>query len=129
MLGKVRTAYATLVIVGKGVVLFSQSVRPAPELLSDGLGPPGCGNRFVSAEPGEPLAPFWSPIMLPLPLASLFGIAEPLGWTALTLLVLVLGVFLLFELLGVRYIPNNRVGIIEKLWSRQGSVGEGRIIA
>lgn len=32
-------------------------------------------------------------------------------------------------LAGMRYIPNNRVGIVEKLWSRQGSVPEGRIIA
>lgn len=30
---------------------------------------------------------------------------------------------------GVRYIPNNRVGIVEKLWSGHGSVPEGRIIA
>jgi uncharacterized membrane protein YqiK len=30
---------------------------------------------------------------------------------------------------GVRYIPNNRVGIIEKYWSPKGSVKEGRIIA
>lgn len=33
------------------------------------------------------------------------------------------------ELLGVRYIPNNRVGIIEKLWASAGSVSEGRIMA
>jgi uncharacterized membrane protein YqiK len=36
---------------------------------------------------------------------------------------------LLWELMGLRYIPNNYVGIIEKLWSRSGSVGEGGIIA
>ncbi len=30
---------------------------------------------------------------------------------------------------GLRYIPNNRVGIVEKLWSAKGSVPEGRIIA
>ena len=30
---------------------------------------------------------------------------------------------------GMRYIPNNRVGIVEKLWSPKGSVPEGRIIA
>jgi uncharacterized membrane protein YqiK len=69
--------------------------------------------------------------MLPfsLPFAWLVGIAEPLGWTALTLLILALCLVLAIELLGVRYIPNNRVGIVEKLWSRQGSVSEGRIIA
>ena len=31
--------------------------------------------------------------------------------------------------LGVRFIPNDRVGIIEKLWSLKGSVSEGRIMA
>jgi uncharacterized membrane protein YqiK len=33
------------------------------------------------------------------------------------------------ELAGVRYIPNNRLGIVEKLWSPKGSVGEGAILA
>jgi uncharacterized membrane protein YqiK len=33
------------------------------------------------------------------------------------------------EMLGVRYIPNNRVGIVEKLWSSKGSLGEGCLIA
>ena len=32
-------------------------------------------------------------------------------------------------ILGVRYIPHSRVGIIEKLWSGKGSLEEGRIIA
>src|SRR6266480_4592153 len=31
--------------------------------------------------------------------------------------------------LGVRIIPNDRVGIVEKLWSFKGSVNEGRIMA
>ena len=31
--------------------------------------------------------------------------------------------------LSVRYIPNHKVGVIEKLWSNKGSLGEGRIIA
>src|SRR5262245_621478 len=31
--------------------------------------------------------------------------------------------------LTLRHIPNQQVGIVEKLWSRHGSVGEGRIIA
>src|SRR5207248_1650935 len=35
----------------------------------------------------------------------------------------------LFELTGLRYISNDRVGVVEKLWSPKGSVGEGRIIA
>jgi uncharacterized membrane protein YqiK len=32
-------------------------------------------------------------------------------------------------LAGVRYIPHNKVGIVEKLWSSKGSLTEGRIIA
>src|SRR5262245_62035960 len=35
----------------------------------------------------------------------------------------------LFCYLTLRYIPNNYVGVVEKLWSRQGSVPEGAIIA
>jgi uncharacterized membrane protein YqiK len=31
--------------------------------------------------------------------------------------------------LCVRYIPNQQVGVVEKLWSKSGSVPEGRIIA
>jgi uncharacterized membrane protein YqiK len=31
--------------------------------------------------------------------------------------------------LVVRYIPNNKVGIVEKLWSAKGSLGEGEIVA
>jgi uncharacterized membrane protein YqiK len=32
-------------------------------------------------------------------------------------------------LLGVRYIPHSKVGIVEKLWSHKGSLTGGRIIA
>ena len=32
-------------------------------------------------------------------------------------------------LLGVRYIPHNKIGVVEKLWSSPGSLTEGRIIA
>ncbi|MCA1684689.1 MAG: hypothetical protein LC745_01635, partial [Planctomycetia bacterium] len=41
----------------------------------------------------------------------------------------VVGVIVVCEVLGLRYIPNNRVGVVEKLWSAAGSVTEGRIIA
>ncbi len=41
----------------------------------------------------------------------------------------VLVLLALWELMGLRYIPNNYVGIVEKLWSRSGSVPDGRIIA
>ena len=30
---------------------------------------------------------------------------------------------------AVRYIPNDKVGIVEKLWSAKGSLGEGAIVA
>ncbi len=32
-------------------------------------------------------------------------------------------------LAGVRYIPHNRVGIVEKFWSPKGSLTGGRIVA
>jgi uncharacterized membrane protein YqiK len=32
-------------------------------------------------------------------------------------------------LLGVRYIPHTKVGVVEKLWASKGSLTEGRIIA
>ena len=41
----------------------------------------------------------------------------------------VLSLFVVPMLLGMRYIPNNRVGIVEKLWSLYGSVREGRLMA
>ncbi len=42
---------------------------------------------------------------------------------------LLVGLVVVCELAGLRYIANNRVGIVEKLWSVKGSVPEGRIIA
>jgi uncharacterized membrane protein YqiK len=46
-------------------------------------------------------------------------------WIAAACLLL----FLLSASVGARYIPNNRVGVVEKLWSGKGSVTEGRILA
>jgi uncharacterized membrane protein YqiK len=60
--------------------------------------------------------------------APLFA-QEPLAWVGLGVLGVLLLLLLCTEGLGLRYIPNNRVGIIEKLWSAKGSVTEGRIIA
>jgi uncharacterized membrane protein YqiK len=51
------------------------------------------------------------------------------AWVILAVIGVVLCALLLCELLGMRYIPNNRVGIVERLWSRRGSVPEGRILA
>src|SRR5262249_19880943 len=64
------------------------------------------------------------------PLLTLFAEDLPpgVGYVMYFLLV-VLGFFLICELIGLRYIPNSRVGIVEKLWSAKGSVEEGRIIA
>ena len=39
------------------------------------------------------------------------------------------GVILVCELAGLRYIANSRVGIVEKIWSTKGSVGNGRFLA
>ena len=47
----------------------------------------------------------------------------------MSLVLAALGVALLCELMGLRYIPNYRVGIVEKLWSSDGSVKEGRLLA
>lgn len=62
-----------------------------------------------------------------LPLFALFD--EPISVTVLGFVSLVVLALLLVEGFGLRYIPNNRVGIVEKLWSGSGSVPEGRIIA
>src|SRR5712692_8812157 len=64
------------------------------------------------------------------PMAVIFAAALPSGviGTSYSLLAF-LGIVLLCELIGLRYIPNSRVGIVEKLWSAKGSVEEGRIIA
>lgn len=51
------------------------------------------------------------------------------GWHWLGVAGILFLVALLWESMGLRYIPNNRVGVIEKLWSGKGSVTEGRIIA
>ena len=36
---------------------------------------------------------------------------------------------LVFWIVGLRYIPHQRIGVIEKLWSAAGSLTEGRIVA
>jgi uncharacterized membrane protein YqiK len=46
-------------------------------------------------------------------------------WSAAVLVLLVGGV----RLLGVRYIPHSKVGIVEKMWSRRGSLRQGQIVA
>jgi uncharacterized membrane protein YqiK len=48
------------------------------------------------------------------------------GWMVLGS---VLALLLAGEAMGMRYIPNSCVGIVEKLWSPKGSVPEGSILA
>src|SRR5262245_12078264 len=51
----------------------------------------------------------------------------------INLLLLIVGIIVAFVvipwLVGVRYIPHNKVGIVEKLWSPRGSLTGGRIVA
>ncbi len=48
---------------------------------------------------------------------------------SLSVLLIFLGLALMASWFSLRYIPNNYVGIVEKLWSAKGSVPEGCIIA
>lgn len=59
--------------------------------------------------------------------ASVTEVAFNTG-NGITLLVMV-GVALLTVSMCVRYIPHNRVGVIEKLWSGRGSLSEGRMVS
>jgi uncharacterized membrane protein YqiK len=58
------------------------------------------------------------------PLADV--VIPPLAWALAAVLLLL---FFGSVLLGIRRIPNDSVGIIEKTWSPTGSITEGRIIA
>jgi uncharacterized membrane protein YqiK len=49
-----------------------------------------------------------------------------IGLAALAAIILILAAL---GLVGCRYIPHNRVGVIEKLWSPKGSLKGGRIVA
>ncbi len=58
-----------------------------------------------------------------------FAEFEGMGTGVSVLVFAAVGVLAAAVLSGVRYIPNNKVGILEKLWSSKGSVPEGRLIA
>jgi uncharacterized membrane protein YqiK len=60
---------------------------------------------------------------------SAFYLADAMPFGVLWLLVAVAAIVAMWILLGVRYIPNNSVGVIEKLWSGKGSVSEGHILS
>ena len=49
--------------------------------------------------------------------------------TAALIVGVVLFLLLVLPWLTVRYIPNDRIGIVEKLWSAKGSLTEGAVIA
>jgi uncharacterized membrane protein YqiK len=57
--------------------------------------------------------------------AALSDVPSGIVW----LVSLLVGLVVVCELAGLRYIANNRVGIVEKLWSVKGSVPQGGIIA
>jgi uncharacterized membrane protein YqiK len=54
---------------------------------------------------------------------------NPLFSVLVAVVEVALALFALHLLIGVRYIRHRRVGILEKLWSPRGSLGQGRIIA
>ena len=57
----------------------------------------------------------------------MLGLDVASGW--LIVPGVIVGVLLCAWLLGVRYIPHDRVGVVEKLWSSSGSLKAGRVIA
>src|SRR5262249_53073845 len=61
--------------------------------------------------------------------AVVFAALPDLFGGAFWIVGLILVVIAVCELTGLRYIANNKVGVVEKLWSFKGSVPEGRIIA
>lgn len=65
--------------------------------------------------------------------AAAYGLHTRIGfelWSYQVLgLYLIGGILILAWLVGIRYIPHNKVGIIEKLWSLKGSLEKGKIIA
>jgi uncharacterized membrane protein YqiK len=51
-----------------------------------------------------------------------------MGPTIITLVVVLVGILVLIALTGIRFIPNNRIGMVEKRWSlAKGSVKSGLI--
>lgn len=54
---------------------------------------------------------------------------EYLAYIVGGLTIVVIAIPILMWLIGVRYIPHNKVGVIEKLWSPQGSLKSGSIVA
>lgn len=68
-------------------------------------------------------------LTLPALLAQQPTASSPPTWMLVWGIGLAIAVVLVSEFLGMRYISNNRVGVVEKLWSASGSVPEGAILA
>ena len=62
-------------------------------------------------------------------IAPMFAQATPAGIMGVILILGLVGLVVAGELAGARYISNNRVGVVEKLWSASGSIPEGGILA
>ncbi len=71
----------------------------------------------------------WSLASLTPVYKTLFAAQFDLPVAPMWIIGFVVAVALACELMGLRYIANNRVGVVEMLWSLKGSVPEGRIIA
>src|SRR5260221_3168719 len=79
----------------------------------------------------EGLTPMFSTMgsWVVMPVAQQAGGLGSLAWMV-PIAIFGLAVFLgLVAVSGVRYIPNSKVGVVEKLWSGRGSIPEGRIVA
>jgi uncharacterized membrane protein YqiK len=60
---------------------------------------------------------------------SMLEFAIQMGTLCLYIVIPVVILLLLLAWLTVRYIPNDRIGIVEKFWSAAGSLTEGDVIA
>jgi len=65
-------------------------------------------------------------VFTPFSHAAVLAIGAGWAYAAIIFVTLCFGLLLAF---GVRYIPHDRVGIVEKYWSSKGSVKAGHIIA
>src|SRR4051794_9527805 len=72
-------------------------------------------------------SPFESWVVMPV--AQQVGGLGSLAWLVPMAIFVLVAFFTLVAVSGVRYIPNSKVGVVEKLWSGRGSIPEGRIIA
>ncbi len=67
-------------------------------------------------------------VLVCAPLAQMSNVVATLGVVGIVLAIVAVGVLKVIWL-TTRFIPNNCVGVVEKLWSAKGSVPEGHILA